>query len=1082
MHPQDIRVIEEKLRNESLLKREVQQRLDYFWQEVDQERQLLFEALAYLNDDIHSSSPNLEKMQSDLQRLRDYIAYKVDHSEEEKGHFKMKSLSESSQLTTVDLSASSSSEKSRINAYDSSTYQLLLGNGDGVNAVCTSDCTSMAIRVLESEEEVELLKVETYNLNLKLQELTYLQEKSRIEKEIETANLVEILVVEKESLSGERDLLLQLLSEAATDAVFYQNAISLNEIAAREDSSRYAVSDLERAKYLIKDKELTEQYEHAAEQIFHLTSELDKVNEESVDNLKANKELNDKNFALEAAIQVEKESREKERISLLSALNGMDTLTAQVAERDAALVRVKDLESEIGRISKEREREIEKGSNYEDKCDSLQDEIILMREELKGIKVKDKEQTSLISGLQEKLVKAEEEQKHHIDMRDMIDHLQNELEEADGRGEEMRDMITQLQEEKDEYENDAEVIHLAEKASELRSQLSTTVLNAELAAIVSWETIADRQNEIDRLVLDFDKTVKELNDSKLQLSTAALNAKVAELASTVMIAGSQKEIDRLSVDLNKVTKSFDDFKTLTEITGTELFVALQSNKELIEETATLRMKIEQLEEEVAAKGSSSLLSITTTENISEAIQASKISLALATAQVDTMRSQLLEMTELKEESESKLKVSESLVATLNEALRDAPPNKTYPNRAGGCTVEGLSPSPFLSCSLSTKVAEVAYIETIAGSQKEIDAPLNIKSGLNLPLERPLATVSASSHTEIIEGLPSVPSPSPDLTKYEKKICDSESQAASLSIDLEYMTQLRDMAETRAAAIALVGSGNRVLEAVQQLSLSTQPSARASAPLTPRSENITSVNGNTSLTPEPVLSEQNIERVRQGGYINSKNIDETNNLYEDMNIFAFTSVDMVDDALASDKNPFGVQDIDSDVGVTGDDDNGGSKNTNSIVTGRMIDSSHYDKDNVSMSIHGGDEDDNDKRSDFEMNRNSHNHHNCNLSINEKHHVKYQDVIHQLLSSPKRSYGDEGIIFPPQSPLRHVPDIPQPGIRGLVQDNQGHGRVPVPGGGQSNSKPHRGSSERLGSVRSQSPKRHNSNNYRSTSRVP
>jgi hypothetical protein len=194
MHPQGtIRVIGEKLRKESLLKRDAQQCLDYFWQEVDQERQLLFEALAYLNDDIHSSSPNLEKMQSDLQRLRDYIAYKVDHSEEEKGHFKMKSLSESSQLTTFDPSASSSPEKSRINAYDSSTYQLLLRNGDGVNAISTSDCTSMAIRVLESEEEVELLKVETYNLNLKVEELSYLQEKSRIETEIETANRIEIL-------------------------------------------------------------------------------------------------------------------------------------------------------------------------------------------------------------------------------------------------------------------------------------------------------------------------------------------------------------------------------------------------------------------------------------------------------------------------------------------------------------------------------------------------------------------------------------------------------------------------------------------------------------------------------------------------------------------------------------------------------------------------------------------------------------------------------------------------------------------------------------------------------------------------
>jgi hypothetical protein len=385
-------------------------------------------------------------------------------------------------------------------------------------------------------------------------------------------------------------------------------------------------------------------------------------------------------------------------------------------------------------------------------------------------------------------------------------------------------------------------------------------------------------------------------------------------------------------------------------------------------------------------------------------------------QVDTMKSQLLEMTELKEESESKLKVSESLIATLNEALRDA--------------------------------------------------PSNIKSGLNLPPGR---------LTLIIEAPPSANSPSSYHTAYERE-GDSESQAVSLSIDLEYMTQLRDMAETRAAAIALVGSGNRVLEAVQQLSLSTQPSARTSVPpvKTVKPETIISVSeNNPSLTPGPVLSsEQNIKRGRQEGYVNRKNSDESNNLHEDTNIFAFTSVE-----IASYKNPFG----DVDVGVSDDDDNGAhSKNANSIarITGRMIDSSHYDTDNISMNIHGGDEDDNDRRSNLEMDRNSHNHRNRNLSMNEKHHVKYQDVINQLQSSPKRSYGDDGIIFPPQSPFRHVPDLPQPGIRGLVQDNQGHGRVQ--GRGQSNSKPHRGSSERLGSVKS--PERHNLNNYRSTSRVP
>jgi hypothetical protein len=188
-----IRIVEEKLRRESLLKREAQQCLDYFWQEVEQERQLLFEALAYLNDDIHSLSPNVEKMQTDLQRLRDYIAYKVDHSDEEKDHFKMKSQStEKSHLTSFNHS-SSSPEKSRINAYDSSTYQLLLGNG-GINNtnISTSECTSMAIRVLESEGEAELLRVEMFDLKLKLEELTNFQEKSRIENESETTNLLKI--------------------------------------------------------------------------------------------------------------------------------------------------------------------------------------------------------------------------------------------------------------------------------------------------------------------------------------------------------------------------------------------------------------------------------------------------------------------------------------------------------------------------------------------------------------------------------------------------------------------------------------------------------------------------------------------------------------------------------------------------------------------------------------------------------------------------------------------------------------------------------------------------------------------------
>lgn len=159
---------------------------------------MLFEAIAYLSDDVNSSSPEIEKIRSDTRRLKDYIAYKVDHSEEERKHFKQQSYRstfEKSRSTYADHSLSSSSERSGLNVNDSSTYQFLLENGDGnINSnISNSECASMAIRVLESEEEAELLKIEVYDLNLKLEHLENSLDQSRMATEksdAETANLI----------------------------------------------------------------------------------------------------------------------------------------------------------------------------------------------------------------------------------------------------------------------------------------------------------------------------------------------------------------------------------------------------------------------------------------------------------------------------------------------------------------------------------------------------------------------------------------------------------------------------------------------------------------------------------------------------------------------------------------------------------------------------------------------------------------------------------------------------------------------------------------------------------------------------
>lgn len=47
--------------------------------------------MAYLNDDVRSPVPDIEKIQSDIKRLKDFIAYKVTHSEEERDQYRPQS-------------------------------------------------------------------------------------------------------------------------------------------------------------------------------------------------------------------------------------------------------------------------------------------------------------------------------------------------------------------------------------------------------------------------------------------------------------------------------------------------------------------------------------------------------------------------------------------------------------------------------------------------------------------------------------------------------------------------------------------------------------------------------------------------------------------------------------------------------------------------------------------------------------------------------------------------------------------------------------------------------------------------------
>ena len=84
---QDVRITKRRLHEEAKQNREAQQSLINWSDDVEQERQLLFEALAYLNDDVQCEVPDILKIKSDIRRLRDFIAYKVDHADEEREQY-----------------------------------------------------------------------------------------------------------------------------------------------------------------------------------------------------------------------------------------------------------------------------------------------------------------------------------------------------------------------------------------------------------------------------------------------------------------------------------------------------------------------------------------------------------------------------------------------------------------------------------------------------------------------------------------------------------------------------------------------------------------------------------------------------------------------------------------------------------------------------------------------------------------------------------------------------------------------------------------------------------------------------------
>ena len=119
--------------------------------------------MAYLNDDVRSPVPDIEKIQSDIKRLKDFIAYKVHHSDQERDQYRPHgSGSQGIQTPTA---------KSRPNIYSDSATNIddnksphkynVDGERERERVARVYDETSKELNVTPSAVQIQLMALKT---------------------------------------------------------------------------------------------------------------------------------------------------------------------------------------------------------------------------------------------------------------------------------------------------------------------------------------------------------------------------------------------------------------------------------------------------------------------------------------------------------------------------------------------------------------------------------------------------------------------------------------------------------------------------------------------------------------------------------------------------------------------------------------------------------------------------------------------------------------------------------------------------------------------------------------------------------
>ena len=426
-----------------------------------------------------------------------------------------------------------------------------------------------------------------------------------------------ILVAEKESLSCDRDMLIQQITSSSTEnGVLKETVLALKKkIAENNVLITQLNQDLKCEHEVCVNKEMMikEQKEDIIQYNLMSTTDLSKISDELLLSLKENGTLGNHVQTLEEVLCKERAAREKERQALSLALSNIDDLASKL------------------KLSQLKNNETDDNSH---KIDSLQNEYDTLNDE-------------------------------NLKSQDDILTLHSQLSNAEETIKQCELKIKNLNEETQDFLNEEkkENFDLKNKISELEMIIANYEIQIKKNEISYNSKFENYKNDIDRLSYELKKSENEIFQ-KHELNTKFQNdIRLLE----------EKHFKAMEEKMkNDNLESLVARSTEVQLTVGELVLSLQANRVLTEEIIILKNKLEKEEKKRKFIEENSVEKISSkTLELDSVIESSKYALVRANSQINEMKISFADLKREKEDLERRFQSSETNTETVRTALQQS---------------------------------------------------------------------------------------------------------------------------------------------------------------------------------------------------------------------------------------------------------------------------------------------------------------------------------------------------------------------------------------------------------------------------